>query len=402
MKKIPALISVLLVTTSFGAESKILSKAAKYLPNLTEIGYVTNIVNLWYQMGQFVRSTNHIVQSIENAKEQWEYTGELLDKLYTDVTALKNLDIYDMDSWAQTLDAGNNLILYNVRDLRNSFNMTEFYSVDATANYIKELSDAASYDIRNKANRETVNKYFLSNEYQSNLEIFRLTQAGYQRNTLQLLRSRLQEERAQNALMTDPAEIAMSNQRIVNLNSQIEKLESVILEAPGTNKLDSVLEISSQMIASNLTEIQYSIQRIKALEKAAGLLRESFTRIKSGELDVQLKQDLKNVSSVAFDVSKFSATDADKVPVPKAPENLTAKASRTKEVSDQDVAALQNQIEFILLVQESLYRDINIMKTNTMSFIVALEAFKQDKKEQVGFFAAHNAKMMQLALKDLK
>ncbi len=402
MRLLVSLLSLLMFSSTFAADSKILSKAGKYLPNLTEVGYITNIVNLWYQLGQFVRSTNRIVQNIENAKQQWEYTGELLDKLYTDVTALKNIDIYDMDSWSQTLDAANNLVLYNVRDLRNSFNMTEFYTVDATENYIKDLSDAASYDIRNKANRQTVNKYFLSDEYQSNLQIFRLTQSGYHRNTLQILRARLQEEKAANALLTDPAQIVMSNNRIKGLNSSITQLEGIILDAPGVNKLDSVLEISSQMISSNLTEIQYSIQRIKALEKAAALLRESFARIKTGEIDVQAKNDLKNVTSVAFDVSKFSAKDADNVPVPAAPENITAKNTRKKEVSDQDIAALQNEIEFIILVQESLYRDINIMKANTMSFIVALESFKQDKKEQNAFFAAHNSKMMQLALKDLK
>lgn len=148
------LILCLLRSTPFAYESKILSKVGQYMPNLTEIGFVTNVINLYVQMSQYVRSTNTMVRNIENAKQQWEYTGQQLEQLYANVEAMKSFNVYDMDTWSATLENANNLILLDVQDLRQSFNMMEFYTLDAAVTYSQSLSSASEYDYRTRANRK--------------------------------------------------------------------------------------------------------------------------------------------------------------------------------------------------------------------------------------------------------
>ena len=115
-----------------------------------------------------------------------------------------------------------------------------------------------------------------------------------------------------------------------------------------------------------------------------------------------MKAAVKPVNAVLFDINKYSATDPNNVPVPAAPENIVPKLTRKKQVSEQDILALQNQIDFLALIQDAINRDVTSMKANTMAFVVALEAFKQDKLEQQAFIAAHSAKMMEIALRDKK
>lgn len=387
----------------FAYESKILSKIGQYMPNLTEIGFVTNVINLYVQMSQYVRSTNTMVRNIENAKQQWDYTGQQLEQLYANVEALKNFNVYDMDTWSQTLENANNLILVDVNDLRQSFNMMEFYTLDAAVTYSQSLSTASEYDFRTKANRQVVSKYFMGNEYQSSLEQFQLLNAGYRSNTLELLRSRLQEERSSLALARTPLDKAVINARISRLSAAISMVEIGSSGSPkATAKIDSILSLASDLISVNLTEIQYSVQRLKSIENATAQLRDSYQRLVNGEVDVKVKDKTKPVTSVLFDINKYSATDPDNVPVPATPQNVVPKLTRKKQVSEQDILALENQIDFLALIQDAINRDVTTMKSNTMAFVVALEAFKQDKQEQQAFIAAHSAKMMEIALRDKK
>ena len=270
------LVLCLYPATPFAYESKILSKVGQYMPNLTEIGFVTNVINLYVQMSQYVRSTNTMVRNIENAKQQWEYTGEQLEQLYANVEAMKNFSVYDMDTWSATLENANNLILVDVNDLRQSFNMMEFYTLDAAVTYSQSLSSASEYDDRTRANRKVVSKYFIGNEYQSSLEQFQLLSTGYRNNTLELMRSRLQEERAALGLAKTPMEKTSIKLRITALTTSIGFLETHIVTSPtATAKIDSILSLASDLISVNLTEIEYSVQRLKTIESSTAQLRDS-------------------------------------------------------------------------------------------------------------------------------
>ena len=56
---------------------------------------------------------------------------------------------------------------------------------------------------------------------------------------------------------------------------------------------------------------------------------------------------------------------------------------------------MANAIDFLLLRQEALMRDIEILKCNTMAFILAIEAYKQNAIEQDVFIMAHGGKLIE-------
>jgi phage terminase Nu1 subunit (DNA packaging protein) len=396
-------VTLALAAPAPAGESKILSTAAKYLPNLTEVAYITNIVNVYVQMSQYVRSTNHLIRNIEEAKTQWTRTGQQLEDLYEDVQALKNINLYDMDSWAQTLENANNIVLIDIAEIRHSFDMTEYYSLDASVEYLDAISDANHYDIRTAKNRETVEGNFVMADYRKAVEEFRLAAAGYRLNTLQVLRARLQEEQANLGNAGDPGQQINTAMRILNLTKQVSKIESQMRSVPGSiTKLDSIVDLASDLISVNLTEMQYASQRLQSYEKAAAALRESYQRLANGEIQAKAKTKTAPTPEVPFELNKYSATDPNNVPVPKTPDPVAISPTRIKAVSEQDILALQNQIDFTALVQESLLRDIQMMKGNTMAFILALEAYKQDMAVQKSYTTAHAAKMMEIAVRDRK
>ena len=52
----------------YGGNSKILGAIGDFLPNFTEIGFITNIINVYFQVSQFVRATNEIVGTMKAVK----------------------------------------------------------------------------------------------------------------------------------------------------------------------------------------------------------------------------------------------------------------------------------------------------------------------------------------------
>ena len=385
------LLCVLLLKGSpFALESNILKSASKYLPNLTETGYLINVVNLYVQMSQFVRSTNRMVENISQAKRQWQQTADLMEDLYTDLEALKNIDPYDMDSWSATLQRANNIIRYDIRDVRHSFAMLEFYTLDNTEEYIRSLGKAAQYDYRNRQNRQTVQKYFETPAYETALSEFVALNNHYAEGTLTILRAQLADE-------TDSRRRADLLERIHLLEEQVRNPDLA------KGKLDSVLELSSDLITVNLTEIQVTNDRIGKMEEMAGKLREGFERLKSGSVNTRKKSTVPAANTFVFDISQYDAQNPDNVAAPSAPQSAAPpKPTRKKTVAEQDVIALQNGIAFLALKQESLSRDIAILKANTMNYITALEALKQQQRERDVFTTAHGAKVMQLEMEAVR
>jgi hypothetical protein len=70
-----------------------------------------------------------------------------------------------------------------------------------------------------------------------------------------------------------------------------------------------------------------------------------------------------------------------------------------KQVGNEDVQNMQNGIGLLLFKQESLLRDVEIMKANTMAFILSLESYRQNSLEQDAFILAHAGKKIELGMK---
>ena len=150
-------------------------------------------------------------------------------------------------------------------------------------------------------------------------------------------------------------------------------------------------------LGTNLTEIQLAAQKIKEMEDKAMSLVDSYEKLKAGNISTNAKPIITQ-ANVNIDLNKYSSTSPDSVPVPPTPENTKPKSVQMKQVGNEDVQNMQNGIGLLLLKQESLLRDVEIMKANTMAFILSLEAYKQNNLEQDVFVLAHGGKKIQLGM----
>ena len=66
--KVSSLIIIIIFGT-YGAQSKILGAIGKFMPSVTELGFVGNAINIYFQAGQLVRSTAKLVESFMMVKQ---------------------------------------------------------------------------------------------------------------------------------------------------------------------------------------------------------------------------------------------------------------------------------------------------------------------------------------------
>ena len=385
-------------TSGFSAESKILSYLGKFMPNFTEIAFVTNIVNVYLQVSAFVRETNNLLKSVKQTQQEWNQLTSQMNSLYGTIKSLRNVNLYDMDSWAQTLDRAEIVLRYDIKDVMQTFNMLEYYSLDATQAYIQHINNLSDYSQAEEQKRVVVKKYFLSTEYQTALATFGNTMATYMKSTKELLEQELNNETVILANETDPKKKAEEELEIASLQDEIQKIDAAFQSDIHTTKLDTILDESSDMITTNLTEIQLAAQKIKEMEDKAMSLVDSYEKLKAGNISTNAKPIITQ-ANVNIDLNKYSSTSPDSVPVPPAPENTTPKSVQMKQVGNEDVQNMQNGIGLLLFKQESLLRDVEIMKANTMAFILSLESYRQNNLEQDAFILAHAGKKIELGMK---
>jgi hypothetical protein len=279
-----------------------------------------------------------------------------------------------------------------------TFNMLEYYSLDATQAYVQHIDNLNDYAQAEEQKRVVVKKYFLSTEYQTALATFGNTMATYMKSTKELLEQELNNETVILANETDPKKKAEEELEIASLQDEIQKIDAAFQSDIHTTKLDTILDESSDMITTNLTEIQLAAQKIKEMEDKAMSLVDSYEKLKAGNISTNAKPIITQ-ANVNIDLNKYSSTSPDSVPVPPAPENTTPKSVQMKQVGNEDVQNMQNGIGLLLFKQESLLRDVEIMKANTMAFILSLESYRQNNLEQDAFVLAHAGKKIELGMK---
>ena len=158
-----------LFSDTFGAQSRILGAlqktVGKFFPSITEIGFVSNAINIYFQCGQLIRCTARIIESFKMVKASFTALKSQAESTYDKLNDL-TIDPYDMDTWAQTTNSILNINRYDRADLIHDFNMTEYYSVGGVERFLSDLEEikaigtrSASENIRRRA--QTMNRYFV-------------------------------------------------------------------------------------------------------------------------------------------------------------------------------------------------------------------------------------------------
>lgn len=378
------------------AESSMLKSIGKYVPSLTEVGYLANLANLYVQVSQYVRSTNHLIRSVKSAKKQYSQVKSEINKLMGQLENLKHIDPYNMNTWASTLRHANHIVSGQTRNIINAFNLMEYYAVDQTMIYGDRLGVIAEYDIRNRHNRLIVSEYFAFSSWRQNLEELQLASTGYGSNYLMLKRSQIAEY--QKLCEVDPDNCEVYGEAIKKAEEDMERVENIIRSAAvETNSMDLVIQEIHSLVGENLTQIQVMSQQVIQMEKSANNLVAAYYKLKGGELNTVSTENDMPIAEFSMALDEYNSTDPDNVAPPGTPEIISkiVKYPGKKEASEHDILNLQNAAQYLALKQESLLRDIESLKANTAVFLVLLEGKRQQLSESSAFMMAHGSKRLE-------
>jgi hypothetical protein len=402
-KRSIALVVVMSVAIGEARESKIMSYIGNFVPSFTEIGMVTNVVNVYEKVSQFVRTTNRLVHSVERAKSDWERMTANVCEIYEDIRYLKKIDPYDMDSWQNGIDSYRFSLYYGKENAIDAFECLNDHTLGASERYVKSLRTIEDYDYTLERKRKQAQAIYLNSRYQSELAAAGEAIRRYRKNTIQQLRSLQAADAIIIQTSRDMTEVAAARERFDRLEQEIQSLEQSASQSVQRQKQDSIIDEAGNIIAVNLTEIKAAMERIEEMEKVSANLVTAFYRLTGGSMNSQSSVNEPRLPDIPLNTENFNASDPDKVPAPGKPSIPTEQENNgKKKISNHDILSLGNAAQLLGLKQDALKRDVLAMKVNTMAFIVSMEALKRRKTEQQTTYIAHQARMVDIVMEDLK
>jgi hypothetical protein len=389
-----------LYTGAFGAPQSFLGKyVGKWIndifPNIHEVSWIANAVSMWRIMVSFAETTLALADQFSESYKHLKATGEAIERTYKDIEKLcANFDPYDMDSWASSLNYAHEIIMYDCGGALRSWSAVNF--VTASADYIFDLDSIFNYDYRHTKNKEFVTEYY--------------SDTGMERTKRQLMGgfvsyAEFTNERIEQKINVYTAIISKKGatpEEILDARDKIEALRDVqrsmtdtIYNAVALEHEDILLKYMVEMVSYNLTNMQVMEAQIQEFEAAGDYLVGQFYNLKEGKADKQQKKSAEKVS-----VKESSKDTVDnpwieteggtknedkaswKVPVTDAGEvRPITEWGKKKAVSYQDIMHLQNGVDFVLLKQDILYRDIEMIKARSAAVLLAVEAYRRNKIE---------------------
>ena len=377
----------------------------KLFPNLMEIGWVADGVNILYQTGQLARITLQLVREYEKnykalveTKARIEATYRKIDRLFV------KFDPYDMSTWSETLHTSSDILMYDCQGVLFAWNNVNF--VSATSNFIVAVDSLYNYGYRRKKNREVVKMVY----YSSLLDVMRADVGRTMDNYADKFMAGLDEdmEKQMNIInnpLSKKADIKAAWDKVGELQNQQLMLGGLYYGA--LNHEDTLINFSRELMSMNLTLIQFMEAKIDETENAAGELLSEWYNMKDGmglsrnmsysekeyaadtvkplpksEAFDSLRQVLDEhiYDPYYYDTSAYNRKIADpnRVPRPNLAKMVVERVvdnSKKKTVSYHDITQMQNMADFVLLRQDLIAREMAVLNAKTMAVIVAGKAY---------------------------
>lgn len=274
--------------------SRLVKGITDYLPNLAEVNFVISLSNVYMQASSLVRTVNASVASMTRAVDELQAAQASAEKLWGSVQSLQNVNIYDMDSWADGIATMRyDIISMGVMQINDLLASAAIDFAEGTlGGYIKG-ANGLSYDAREAGVKHAFNAYYYQAdwaEYKSKNGLdqqtaaVRLKQGEY--DALQESREEMRAWTCPDG--TDPVDcdqmIAANKIRISAIEEQMETINqdiSDITMAVSVTQLkrnSSVMQLSyleSALEKVHLSAPDYAAAYDKINTASAGLARKA-------------------------------------------------------------------------------------------------------------------------------
>jgi hypothetical protein len=382
MKRVAYALLVCLVCSSsaWGQNSSMLKSVSKYLPSLTEIGFVTGAINTYIQTATLVRAVNKEIALAKSMSKRLDDLKSETEQMVGAFGSLSHIDPYNMDSWAAWLDRAQGLASEETSDFIDILFNSVLKTLDdrMTVGFYAEIKKGLSYDVSQGQVGQVLRAYYMNRAYEDNRDKIRTASINSRKLVLLLARKELAD--VQGAMKAD---IPQAMRRILELRAgmlekQIAQAEAQILDpAVGGTAVDRQISFLMDVAANLSQDISNTGESLERHQKDLADLNREWELAAKDKLP---KSKNRSARPAAFPISRslYDARDPDKVPSPSNDVDKPGKQNTSEtalQTSLSDLLHLQNKIELkkMEMGEDALHMDLQI--TQAKALLLAVNAY---------------------------
>jgi len=379
MKK---LFLILLLPTFIEAQnSSILKGASKYMPTLSEVGFVTGAINCYVQTATLVRAVNKEIAYAKSMAGRLDDLKGKTEEMYGDFKSLGDINPYNMDSWASWLDRADGLVSEETDDFVDILFNSVLKTLDTrmTTGFYSQVNRGLSYDTRQGDIAGVLRSYYMGRDYENNLEKVHAIAVNTLRVSLILMKVQLLEvERSQSLPGGDSPTLQARKKALEDDISQLEgDIANPSVGGSAEDKQISFLMDQAQGLGSEFSILS---DQLANHQKDLRALNDEWVMAAKNKLP---KDKSTTIQSTATPIARatYDPNDADKAPAPimDADKPTKANVSHTgSPTSLADLAQLQNKIEFKRLEMAEAALQMELMTANARASLLAVEASQKE------------------------
>lgn len=385
MKAAKRVLLALLIGSSIAQaqSSSMLKSVSKYLPSLTEIGFVTGAINTYIQTATLVRAVNKEIALAKSMSKRLDDLKNETEQMLGRFESLSQIDPYNMDSWAAWLDRAQGIATEETSDFIDVLFNSVLKTIDdrMTVGFYANIRKGLSYDASQGQVSDVLRAYYMNREYENNRDKIRTAAINTRKVMLLMDRKELADLRS--ALKADiPAGLRkVMELRASMLESQINSLENQILDpAVGGTAEDRQIAFLND-IAQNLGEdIASTGLKIERHQKDLAALNMEWELAAKDKLPKGKNRTVRSTAT-GFKRPIYDPTNPDKVPSPvndvdKPAKQNTSETSAATSLSD--LLHIQNKIEFKKLEMTETLLGMDLSIAQARAAILSILAYQQE------------------------
>jgi hypothetical protein len=409
MKRIARVgVSILIggIVAAEAQSSSVLKSVSKYLPSLSEIGFVTGAINCYVQTATLVRAVNKEIQLAKSMSKRLDDLKSQTEQMVGQFGSLAEINPYEMDSWAAWLNRAEGLVSEETNDFVDILFNSVLKTLDdrMTVGFYSQVKRGLSYDASQGRIGEVLRAYYVGREYDANREKIRTASINAKRLSLFFKQGNLMRLQATLSNTPDAETRAIYTKRIQTTEAEIRQLDEEIRDpAIGGTATDKQIAFLMDMAQNLAQEISESGQQLEKHQADLIALNQEWALASKDKLP---KTKNRTVQNTSFPISRdlYGATDADKVPSPlndvdRPTKQNTSETSSPTNVSD--LFNLQNKIELKRLEIMEAGLNTELQVAQCQATVLAVNAYRveeqRNRRSTVTFEAENLEQVMESA-----
>ncbi|HLP40340.1 MAG TPA: hypothetical protein VK465_02430 [Fibrobacteria bacterium] len=368
--------------SAFGQQSGALKKLGNYLPSLTEIGFITGSINTYLQAAALVRTVNREIALAKSLGDRMDALEQQAKDMYGQFQDLRNINPYDMDSWANWLQRADNLNGYEMGQFTFILGNQILRTIDQkmTVDFYGNIQQALSYEVKDGNFKAVLNRYFMRSHYVNYEERVRQVAVNNARVAIVANQHQLMALTQALAQERDPARARGIRTAMALLELRLHVLEgelrSPTVDLSSTDRQIAFVSDVAQGLAHDFEMLQ---GMLATHQKNLVGLNKAWRETAEGRLAKEKRTD-GVLSPIQVSRPVYDPSDADKAPAPTMNPDKPTEANVSHGGSPTnmgDILFLQNKIDFERLAMAQTALLMDLLAANAKATMLAAESGKR-------------------------